>query len=72
MLVEALSFRAVVRVNLGDVPGGVDDARSGLALARDLGDAASELFALTGQSVSGLCRRQPRRSWTRPRKRSCS
>ncbi len=53
VLVAALAGgRAVARLNLGDVPGAVDDARRALALARELGDAESELLALTALSVT--------------------
>jgi DNA-binding CsgD family transcriptional regulator/tetratricopeptide (TPR) repeat protein len=53
VLVTALAGgRAVARLNLGDVPGAVDDARRALALARELGDAASELLALTAVSLT--------------------
>jgi predicted ATPase/DNA-binding CsgD family transcriptional regulator len=51
VLVTALAGgRAMARLNLGDVPGAVDDARRALALARELSDAASELLALTALS----------------------
>ena len=53
VLVTALAGgRAVARLNLGDVPGAVDDARRALVLARELGDAASELLALTAVSLT--------------------
>ncbi|HYZ56392.1 MAG TPA: LuxR C-terminal-related transcriptional regulator [Streptosporangiaceae bacterium] len=53
VLVEALAGgRAIARLNLGDMAGAVHDARRALALARELGDAASELFALTALSVT--------------------
>ena len=53
VLVTALAGgRAVARLNLGDVPGAVEDARRALALARELGDAASELLALTAISAA--------------------
>jgi non-specific serine/threonine protein kinase len=53
VLVTALAGgRAIARVNLGDIPGAVDDARRALALARELGDQASELLALTALSVT--------------------
>ena len=53
MLVTALAGgRAMARLNLGDVPGAVDDARRALALAREVGDAASELLALTAVSAT--------------------
>jgi non-specific serine/threonine protein kinase len=51
VLVEALAVRAVVRVNLGDISGGADDACRALALARDLGDAAAELLGMTARGV---------------------
>jgi non-specific serine/threonine protein kinase len=37
---------------LGDTPGAVNDARHALELARELGDAASELIALTSLSLT--------------------
>jgi non-specific serine/threonine protein kinase len=53
VLVTALAGgRAISRLNLGDVPGAIDDARLALALARELGDAASELLALTALSAT--------------------
>ncbi|HEY1666485.1 MAG TPA: LuxR C-terminal-related transcriptional regulator [Trebonia sp.] len=53
VLVTALAGgRVVARLNLGDVPGAVDDARRALALARELGDAASELLALTAAGLT--------------------
>ena len=53
VLVTALAGgRVVARLNLDDVPGAVDDARRALALARELGDAASELLALTAVSLT--------------------
>jgi predicted ATPase/DNA-binding CsgD family transcriptional regulator len=53
VLVTALAGgRAVARLNLGDVPGAVDDARRALALAREISDPESELFALTALSVA--------------------
>jgi predicted ATPase/DNA-binding CsgD family transcriptional regulator len=53
VLVQALAGgRAVARLNLGDTRGAVDDARCALVLARELGDAASELLALTGLSAT--------------------
>jgi predicted ATPase/DNA-binding CsgD family transcriptional regulator len=53
VLVTALAGgRAMARLNLGDVPGAVDDARRALALARELGDAASELLALAALSAT--------------------
>jgi predicted ATPase/DNA-binding CsgD family transcriptional regulator len=53
VLVTALAGgRAIARLNLGDVPGAVDDARRALALARELGDATSELLALTALSAT--------------------
>jgi predicted ATPase/DNA-binding CsgD family transcriptional regulator len=53
VLVTALAGgRAVSRLNRGDIPGAVEDARRALALARELGDAASELLALTALSIT--------------------
>jgi non-specific serine/threonine protein kinase len=53
VLVTALAGgRAISRLNLGDVPGAVDDARRALVVARELGDAASELLALTAISLT--------------------
>jgi non-specific serine/threonine protein kinase len=53
VLVTALAGgRAVSRLNRGNIPGAVDDARLALALARELGDPASELLALTALSVT--------------------
>jgi DNA-binding CsgD family transcriptional regulator/tetratricopeptide (TPR) repeat protein len=53
VLVTALAGgRAVARLNLGDVPGAVEDARRALALARELGDPASELLALTAMTAT--------------------
>ena len=53
VLVTALAGgRVVARLNLGDIPGAVGDARRALALARELGDAASELLALTAVSLT--------------------
>ena len=53
VLVTALAGgRGVARLNLGDVPGAVEDARRALALARELGDTASELLALTAVSAT--------------------
>jgi predicted ATPase/DNA-binding CsgD family transcriptional regulator len=51
-LVAALIARAVVRLNMGEDPATVDDARRALALARELGDTAGELMALTGLSLT--------------------
>jgi non-specific serine/threonine protein kinase len=52
VLAEALSGgRAVIRLNLGDVPGAADDARRALTVARELGDPPSELLALTALSA---------------------
>ena len=51
-LVEALAGgRAIIRLNMGDVPGATDDARRALTLAHELGDPASELYALTALGV---------------------
>jgi non-specific serine/threonine protein kinase len=53
VLVTALAGgRAMARLNLGDIPGAVDDARRALAVARELGDATSELLALTALSAT--------------------
>jgi non-specific serine/threonine protein kinase len=53
LLVAALAGgRVVTRLNLHDIPGAVDDARHALSLARELGDAGSELFALTALSAA--------------------
>ncbi|HEX3712179.1 MAG TPA: NB-ARC domain-containing protein, partial [Trebonia sp.] len=53
VLVTALAGgRAISRLNLGDIAGAADDARRALAVARELGDAASELLALTALSVT--------------------
>jgi non-specific serine/threonine protein kinase len=53
VLVTALAGgRAISRLNLGDVRGAVDDARLALVVARELGDAASELLALTAISLT--------------------
>jgi predicted ATPase/DNA-binding CsgD family transcriptional regulator len=53
VLVQALAGgRAIARLNLGDIPGAVHDACRALALARELGDAASELLALTSLSIT--------------------
>jgi DNA-binding CsgD family transcriptional regulator/tetratricopeptide (TPR) repeat protein len=53
VLVTALAGgRAVARLNLCDIQGAVDDARRALAVARELGDAASELLALTALSIT--------------------
>jgi non-specific serine/threonine protein kinase len=53
VLVTALAGgRAMARLNLGDNPGAVDDARRALAVARELGDATSELLALTALSAT--------------------
>jgi predicted ATPase/DNA-binding CsgD family transcriptional regulator len=53
VLVTALAGgRSIARLNLGDIPGAVDDARRALALARELTDATSELLALTALSVA--------------------
>jgi predicted ATPase/DNA-binding CsgD family transcriptional regulator len=51
-LVVALVGRCVVRLNLGDNPATVQDARRALALARELGDSAAELQALAGLSLT--------------------
>ncbi|HEX3960863.1 MAG TPA: LuxR C-terminal-related transcriptional regulator [Trebonia sp.] len=48
VLVAALvSGRAITRLNTGDIPGAVQDARRAWTLAHELGDPASELLALT-------------------------
>jgi predicted ATPase/DNA-binding CsgD family transcriptional regulator len=48
-VVRALaSGRAIARLNRDDLPGAVGDARRALTLARELGDPASEVIALTG------------------------
>jgi predicted ATPase/DNA-binding CsgD family transcriptional regulator len=53
VLVTALAGgRAIARLNLGDIPGAVDDARRALVVARELADPASELLALTSLSVT--------------------
>ena len=53
VLVTALAGgRAVARLNLGDIPGAVDDARRALAAAGELGDQESELLALTALSIT--------------------
>jgi non-specific serine/threonine protein kinase len=53
VLVRALaSGRAIMRLNRGDVDGAVADARSGLAVAREIGDVASELLALAALSLA--------------------
>jgi non-specific serine/threonine protein kinase len=53
VLVTALAGgRAIARLNLGDIPGAVDDARRALVVARELADPASELLALTALSVT--------------------
>jgi predicted ATPase/DNA-binding CsgD family transcriptional regulator len=51
-LVQALVGRAVVRLNLGDDPATVHDADRGLEVARELGDPAGEVLALTGLSLT--------------------
>jgi hypothetical protein len=51
-LVRAFVGRAVVRLNSGEEPATVDDARRALALARAAGDVAGELDALTGLSLT--------------------
>jgi predicted ATPase/DNA-binding CsgD family transcriptional regulator len=52
-LVEALANgRAVARVNLGDFPGALDDARRALEAARELRDPAVEFLALTTLSLT--------------------
>ena len=50
-LVTALAAWAVVRLNLGEDPATVDDGGRALALARELGDPASERHALTALSL---------------------
>jgi predicted ATPase/DNA-binding CsgD family transcriptional regulator len=51
-LVTALATGlAVERMNLGEVPQAVNDARRALALARELDDATGELQALTSLSI---------------------
>jgi predicted ATPase/DNA-binding CsgD family transcriptional regulator len=47
----ALYSLAIGRLNQGDIPGAVHDARRALALARELGDGANELLALASLSV---------------------
>jgi predicted ATPase/DNA-binding CsgD family transcriptional regulator len=51
-LVMALVGRTVSRMNLDEDPATVHDARDALALARETGDAAAELFALTGLTIT--------------------
>jgi predicted ATPase/DNA-binding CsgD family transcriptional regulator len=51
-LVEALVGRAIARLNRGDPPAQVDDARRALGLARDLGFTAGEAQALGALSVT--------------------
>jgi predicted ATPase/DNA-binding CsgD family transcriptional regulator len=46
------SGRAVTRLNLHDIAGAEEDARRALALARELGDPAGELLALTSLSAA--------------------
>jgi DNA-binding CsgD family transcriptional regulator/tetratricopeptide (TPR) repeat protein len=68
VLVEALAGgRAIARLNLGDTAGAVRDARRALALARELNDPVSELFALTGLSASVCYAGDPAKAlaWTR-------
>jgi DNA-binding CsgD family transcriptional regulator/tetratricopeptide (TPR) repeat protein len=53
VLVTALAGgRVVARVNLGDIPGAVDDARRALVAARELDDQESELLALAALSLT--------------------
>jgi ATP/maltotriose-dependent transcriptional regulator MalT len=53
VLVEALAHgRAIERMNQGDIPGAVHDARRALELAGELGDAPSRLLALTSLSAT--------------------
>ncbi|MGH3207031.1 MAG: LuxR C-terminal-related transcriptional regulator [Trebonia sp.] len=52
VLVEALIGRAVLRLNLGDAPADVDDARHALALAVDLGYPAGHIQALAALSLT--------------------
>ena len=51
-LVVALVGRTTVRLTLGDDPATVHDASRALTAARDLGDPAGELLALTGLSLT--------------------
>jgi non-specific serine/threonine protein kinase len=50
-LAMALTGLAIGRLNQGDTPGAVRDARRALTLARDRGDAPNELLALACLSV---------------------
>jgi predicted ATPase/DNA-binding CsgD family transcriptional regulator len=53
MLIRVLaSGRVIVRLNQGDLPNAVQDARRALAMARELGDATSVLLALAGLGIS--------------------
>jgi DNA-binding CsgD family transcriptional regulator/tetratricopeptide (TPR) repeat protein len=51
-LVAALVALTVARLNIGEDPATVDDARHALAVARELGDPASERHALTALSLT--------------------
>jgi DNA-binding CsgD family transcriptional regulator/tetratricopeptide (TPR) repeat protein len=51
-LIQALVGRTRARLNMGEDPATVPDASRALALAREGGDAASELLALTGLSFA--------------------
>jgi predicted ATPase/DNA-binding CsgD family transcriptional regulator len=59
VLVEALIGRAVIRLNLGEDPAKVDDARRALELARELGYVAGEIQALTALSLIGYYANDP-------------
>jgi len=54
VLVKALVARAVARLNMGQDPVTVDDDRRALSLARDMGDTAGELVALTSLSLTAF------------------
>jgi predicted ATPase/DNA-binding CsgD family transcriptional regulator len=54
-LVEAVAVRAVLWVDLGDIPKAVHDARRALALAHELSDAGAQLVALTAGAMSAYC-----------------
>lgn len=55
VLLEALAVGSIVRINLDDIPGGIQDARRAVVLACDLNDGAAELFSLTAWTVSAYC-----------------
>jgi predicted ATPase/DNA-binding CsgD family transcriptional regulator len=70
-LVESLGGRADVLVNLGRIPEGTEDARSALALAREIGHPAGEALALMDLGLAAYYTDDPENAlaWARQAQR---